>query len=276
MRCHPGCSSASSLAWAGIAALLVVAGAATAVASPAKLEAIEGSDVKRVILDAKASERIGIQMTPVREEKVVVRTVVLGEVKNEPAAKMGAENPESFGSAPGTPAKPSLSPSGQMRVLVLLDADPDDDVDDDVGDIDDEDSAEIMAPGDDDDDDQPLLAKRVAMASQGETDANTLYFKIPGGVHHNLTAGQRVGVRLAAPGSGAPKKVIPYSAVLYDASGDAWVYTSPEPLQFVRARVTIDRIDGDQAVLQEGPVAGTKVVTVGAAELFGAESGVGR
>jgi hypothetical protein len=254
--------------------LLIAAGAATAVASPAKVEAIEGSDVKRLILDDKTSERIGIQMTPVREEKVVFRTVVLGEVKNEPAAKTGAEIPESSGAAPATPAKPSLSPSGKMRVLVLLDADPDD-VDDDVGDIDDEDSAEIMGPGDDDDDDQPLLAKRVAMASQGETDANTLYFKIPGGVHHNLTAGQRVGVRLAAPGSGARKKVIPYSAVLYDASGDAWVYTSPEPLQFVRARVTIDRIDGDLVVLQEGPAAGTKVVTVGAAELFGAESGVG-
>jgi hypothetical protein len=255
--------------------MLVAAGAATALASPAKVEAIEGSDVKRVILDAKAADRLGIQTTPVREEKVVFRTVVLGEVEDEPAAKVATQVPESSDAAAGTAPKPAPSAGGKIRVLVLLDADPDDDVDDDVGDIDDEDSAEIMEPGDEDDDDQPLMAKRVAMASQGETDANTLYFKIPGGVHHNLTAGQRVGVRLAAPGNSAPKKVIPYSAVLYDASGDAWVYTSPEPLKFVRARVTVDKIDGDLAVLQDGPAAGTQVVTVGAAELFGAESGVG-
>ena len=28
--------------------------------------------------------------------------------------------------------------------------------------------------------------------------------------------------------------VIPYSAVLYDADGATWMYTSPKPLVFVR------------------------------------------
>ena len=64
-----------------------------------------------------------------------------------------------------------------------------------MGNVDDEDSAEILAP-DDDDDDEPLLAKRVLIASATDTDANTVYFKIPGGTRHNLTPGQRVGVRL--------------------------------------------------------------------------------
>ena len=49
----------------------------------------------------------------------------------------------------------------------------------------------------------------------------------------------------------------------------------PEPLTFVRHRVVIDKIDRGLAVLQDGPAVGTKVVTVGAAELYGAESGVG-
>ena len=36
----------------------------------------------------------------------------------------------------------------------------------------------------------------------------------------------------------------------------------------------MDRVDGDTAYLLAGPAAGTKVVTVGVPELFGAEYGV--
>ena len=39
----------------------------------------------------------------------------------------------------------------------------------------------------------------------------------------------------------------------------------------MRAEVKVDRIDGDRVLLSEGPPAGTKVVTVGAAEVYGAE-----
>ena len=73
---------------------------------------------------------------------------------------------------------------------------------------------------------------------------------------------------------GAPAKVLPYAAVLYDANGDTWTYTNPEPLVFVRHKISIDRVDGESAILAEGPDAGTKVVTVGAAELIGTEFGV--
>jgi hypothetical protein len=69
--------------------------------------------------------------------------------------------------------------------------------------------------------------------------------------------------------------VIPYAALLYDANGATWTYTSPEARVFERAPVTVDFIKGDRVVLTEGPSAGTKVVTVGAQELLGAEFGVG-
>jgi hypothetical protein len=75
--------------------------------------------------------------------------------------------------------------------------------------------------------------------------------------------------------AGARRKVVPYAAVLYDAQGNTWVYTSPEPLVFVRHRITVEYIAGDQAVLADGPPSGTAVVTVGAAELFGAEFEIG-
>jgi hypothetical protein len=75
---------------------------------------------------------------------------------------------------------------------------------------------------------------------------------------------------------GAQRKVIPYSAVIYDLRGDTWAYTSPEPLTFVRQPIAIDYIEGDLAFLTEGPEVGVEVATVGVAELYGADTGVGK
>jgi hypothetical protein len=65
--------------------------------------------------------------------------------------------------------------------------------------------------------------------------------------------------------------VVPYSAIIYDVEGEAWVYTTPEPLTYVRQSLDIESIEGDLAVLSDGVSAGTEVVTVGAPELYGAE-----
>lgn len=75
--------------------------------------------------------------------------------------------------------------------------------------------------------------------------------------------------------AGALRKIVPYAAVLYDAHGDTWVYTSPAPLVFVRHRISVEYIAGDRTVLADGPAIGTAVVTVGAAELFGTEFEIG-
>jgi len=75
--------------------------------------------------------------------------------------------------------------------------------------------------------------------------------------------------------SGSRRPVVPYAAVLYDAQGVTWVYTSPEALVFVRHRITVDYIEGDQAVLSDGPPVGVQVVTQGGQELFGAEFEIG-
>lgn len=70
------------------------------------------------------------------------------------------------------------------------------------------------------------------------------------------------------------RMVTPYSSIIYDLDGDAWVYTVPSPLTFVRAGVVVELVKGGYAYLQEGPPAGTQVVTVGVPELYGAEVGV--
>jgi hypothetical protein len=72
--------------------------------------------------------------------------------------------------------------------------------------------------------------------------------------------------------NGTPRKVIPYAALLYDAQGNTWTYMSHESLTFERSPITVDFIDGDQAVLSAGPPSGTVVVTVGAEELYGSET----
>jgi hypothetical protein len=63
--------------------------------------------------------------------------------------------------------------------------------------------------------------------------------------------------------------------VLYDPDGKTWVYKTTKPRTYIRHAITVDHIDGARAVLSKGPAAGTRVVTVGAQELFGAEHGVG-
>jgi hypothetical protein len=88
-------------------------------------------------------------------------------------------------------------------------------------------------------------------------------------------ASQRLGIATAHVVADGNKQHVPYAAVLYDDTGGTWVYTSPEPLSFERHAITIEQIKGDIAVLTDGPAVGMKVVTVGVAELYGTESGVG-
>jgi hypothetical protein len=88
-------------------------------------------------------------------------------------------------------------------------------------------------------------------------------------------AAKRIDIQTAAVSgtqvAGQPRKVIPYAAVLYDSNGATWTWINPTPLTFVRHPIAIDSINGDKAVLSNGPDPGTLVVTVGAAELFGSE-----
>lgn len=103
-------------------------------------------------------------------------------------------------------------------------------------------------------------------------------------------AARRIGIETVviglAPSSAAaggqpstPTRVVAYSAVLYDPNGVTWVYTIPQPLTYVRERVVVARVGGPggtEAVLSDGPAAGTTVVSKGVIELYGAELGVGK
>ncbi|MEA2341450.1 MAG: hypothetical protein QOG11_1527 [Solirubrobacteraceae bacterium] len=91
-------------------------------------------------------------------------------------------------------------------------------------------------------------------------------------------AARRLGIRTTAivteQRGGRKREVVPFSAVLYDAHGRAFTYTSPKHLVFVRRPIRVASITGGVATLRAGPPAGTMVVTVGAPELLGTEYGV--
>jgi hypothetical protein len=85
-------------------------------------------------------------------------------------------------------------------------------------------------------------------------------------------AAERLGIRTATVRRhGARRTVVPYGAVLYKADGSTFTYTSPKPRVYVRAPISVARIDGAEAILSAGPPVGTDVVTVGSQELYGSE-----
>jgi hypothetical protein len=86
---------------------------------------------------------------------------------------------------------------------------------------------------------------------------------------------KRLGIRLQAVTEQAGVKVVPYASVVYDSNGAAWVYVRARPRAFERSPITIRNIDGEDVFLSAGPDTGTQVVTVGTAELFGAEQEIG-
>lgn len=84
--------------------------------------------------------------------------------------------------------------------------------------------------------------------------------------------GQRVGVM--TPLNDAHESLtVPASAVVFDALGGSWVYAEVAPHTYDRKRVMVSYISGRNAVLSSGPDMGSKVITVGAQALFGAETG---
>lgn len=71
--------------------------------------------------------------------------------------------------------------------------------------------------------------------------------------------------------AGQSRTVIPYAGLLYDTNGNTWIYVNSAPLTFIRHRVIVDHIQGDQVILSDSLLPGTKVVIVGAEELYGSE-----
>ena len=94
----------------------------------------------------------------------------------------------------------------------------------------------------------------------------------------SLLLGQQVEVEISERDGGVGHNhdsslVVPWSAIVFDATGGAWVYEQISNESFSRRRVSVSRVEGDDAFLAAGPSEGTLIVSVGVAELYGAEFG---
>ncbi len=87
----------------------------------------------------------------------------------------------------------------------------------------------------------------------------------------DAVAAKRVGVKTTPIRQDGQGKIMPYAALIYDADGNTYAYTAPEPLTYVRQEISVDHFDGDSVVLSDGPPIGTEVVTVGVDEVYGTE-----
>ncbi len=105
-------------------------------------------------------------------------------------------------------------------------------------------------------------------------DTADLYFALAN-PDNLLRPGQKMGVTLYERTS-EESLVVPWSAVLHDIHGSTWVYEHTAPQHYVRRRVAVHRVVDARAVLARGPAVGAKVVTAGAAEIFGTEFGTGK
>jgi hypothetical protein len=235
--------------------------------APASVSKIDGADRMRLTLLPEAAKRLDIQTALVREESMDPKQLVGGQVvsvstdlntaivrveltenevsrvrRDEPAFVLPLARDSK------APRIKALPLSGAVANTLSLDS----------------------------------RARRIKALPLKRPTESGLY-AVPGTIHyevssadHGLVNRQLVFVELALSGEGEKRKVIPYAAVLYDAKGNTWVYTNPEPLVFIRQPIQIDTIVGDEARLIDGPSVGTAVVTVGGAELYGTEFGVGK
>jgi multidrug efflux system membrane fusion protein len=99
-----------------------------------------------------------------------------------------------------------------------------------------------------------------------------LYFELPNG-DGQLRPGERVAVTIALRGRGPEGLVVPWSSVVRDIGGGAWVYERLGEGRYARRRVEVAHVEGDEAVLARGLSPGAVVVAIGAAELFSTEFG---
>jgi hypothetical protein len=294
---------AGAMALAAAAAFMLAGGAVQAAAPdaatasaqpPVSLEAIAGSTVKRITLTARAAERLGIQTSQVSEQVIVPKQMVSGLVvpRLEPQAAPALAGGGFGGFARARPAAgpsglaqpaaaavqalgaaPAAAPAGvghasdQAWLLVTLSKGEWERVAKDR-------PARVLALPTRDKLEHEVLAQPAGMDPVEDIKRTMLsvYYVLPPSVQGlALNNRMRVELQLAGADETRKKRVVPYSAVYYDGKGVAWVYVNVKPLTYERQRAGVERIAGDWAVLTEGPAAGTPVVTVGAALLYGTE-----
>jgi len=116
----------------------------------------------------------------------------------------------------------------------------------------------------------PVLAPPSADPLRGTIDR---FFVLP--PNADWTPGERILVELSQPGT-TPAIAVPCTALVRDAEGGAWVYEQTGPEAFRRRRVQPIRREGARYLVANGLAPDSRIVSVGAVELWGFELGADR
>lgn len=235
------------------------------------------SDVgsRRALDDAQAQYDVTQKTLAAAQARYDVLSRIAGEVEGGTAAPIDIESPEDgLLRTVSTAAGQSVPAGGPLfevvdlqtvwvRVPVY------------VGEVDEVDPQAPAAIGDLTHRDGPprIAARPVPAPPTADPLAGTvdLYYELPN-AEGRYRPGERVAVDVPQRGE-AESLVVPWSAVVYDIYGGAWVYEQTAERTYVRRRVVVRSVAGEAAVLSAGPPAGAQVVVAGAAELFGTETG---
>ncbi len=88
-------------------------------------------------------------------------------------------------------------------------------------------------------------------------------------------AASRIDLRTATVEQDGDAVVVPDSALMWDGGGTAIVYEEVDDLTYSPVTVELDHQNDGRAWLVSGPEAGAVVVSLGAAELYGVQHGIG-
>jgi hypothetical protein len=121
-----------------------------------------------------------------------------------------------------------------------------------------------------------LQAKPISGPATANSATHTVDWYYELSSNNTLRAGERVTVEIPTHASTVESLVVPFSAVLHDIHGGQWVYEQTKDYIYTRRRVQVARLAGSDAALTSGPPVGSKIVTDGAAELFGTEFMTGK
>ena len=110
-----------------------------------------------------------------------------------------------------------------------------------------------------------------APAKVGPKDAGN-----PPAVALSQEADHRLGITTVRPTGERGESFVPASALLYDVDGSVWIYVRTAPLTYQRMAISLLKIEGATAKLGKPLPAETEIVSTGAAELFGTETGGGK
>jgi hypothetical protein len=271
MRTEPN----SLIMLAATAAFLAMPAAVQAAEKAVTFEAIQGSSLKRVILTAKAAERLGIETGAVTEKTIVRTQMFGGQVSHPLRVEMVQKNAPNFGSG-FTPAaaRPEAAPTaalslapapGEAWIALTLSPEEWDRIAQDK-------PARLLPLATREQPKAEITAEvsKLPPIEDPKREMVTVYY-VAKSSDPGLAPNTRLRVELPLKGTHEKHKVVPYSALWYDNKGVPWVYLNPKPLTFERQKVEVERIVGEDALLKDGPPIGTKVVTTGASFLYGAE-----